>query len=296
MAPMALNSVAPYRRAASRNALAENAGSSTRLARAATDPSVGVRGRVDVEQRQRRHQPVVGGEPHPVREPLARHHVREVGLHHELGATGGARGRDHHRDVVGSTSAGPLPVGGAASNRPVDVRRPRRSARARPGRRSRRVRRRCSRVHGHLDRADLHEREPRQQVLGGVARGHEHAVARARTLRARNADAARSICSSASAYVSTPSSECSHALPGTSSTAARNIRGIVRARSSMGVTVACQRRTWRDNDVTRRRAPSPVSVSTPDFNSVPARSPVSLPPSTTSRPPTSTRSMPSASA
>ena len=40
MAPMELNSVAPYRRAASRKRLAENAGSSTRLARAATEPRV----------------------------------------------------------------------------------------------------------------------------------------------------------------------------------------------------------------------------------------------------------------
>ena len=37
---MELNSVAPYRRASSRNPLPENAGSRTRLAPAATDPSV----------------------------------------------------------------------------------------------------------------------------------------------------------------------------------------------------------------------------------------------------------------
>ena len=40
MAPIELNSVAPNRRAASRKPLAEKPGSSTRLARAATDPRV----------------------------------------------------------------------------------------------------------------------------------------------------------------------------------------------------------------------------------------------------------------
>ena len=52
------------------------------------------------------------------------------------------------------------------------------------------------RVHGHLDRADLHEREPREQVVGGVPRGHEHAVAGPMP-SARSALAARSIRSSA---------------------------------------------------------------------------------------------------
>ncbi len=40
MAPIALNSVAPWRRADSRNVLAEKPGSSARLARAPTDPSI----------------------------------------------------------------------------------------------------------------------------------------------------------------------------------------------------------------------------------------------------------------
>jgi hypothetical protein len=39
MAPIALNSVAPWRRAASRNPLAENRGSSTSPAPHASDPS-----------------------------------------------------------------------------------------------------------------------------------------------------------------------------------------------------------------------------------------------------------------
>jgi hypothetical protein len=39
IAPIALNSVAPWRRAESRKVPAEKPGSSTRLARAATDPS-----------------------------------------------------------------------------------------------------------------------------------------------------------------------------------------------------------------------------------------------------------------
>ena len=59
-----------------------------------------VRRGVDVEERQRGHQPVVAGQPHPVREPLPRHRVGAVGLGDELRAPGGARGGDEHRRVL----------------------------------------------------------------------------------------------------------------------------------------------------------------------------------------------------
>jgi hypothetical protein len=98
---MELNSVAPYRRAESMNVLAENPGNSTRLARAATEPRVEYAGALMWNNGSGRHETVVGGELHPVRKPFAGHDVRAVRLHHELGASGGARSRDHHRDRVG---------------------------------------------------------------------------------------------------------------------------------------------------------------------------------------------------
>ena len=55
---------------------------------------------VDVEQRQRRHQPVVGRELHPEREALAGHGVGTLRLHHQLRPPGGPRRRDQHRQVV----------------------------------------------------------------------------------------------------------------------------------------------------------------------------------------------------
>ena len=54
-----------------------------------------------MEERQRGHQPVLGGQLHPPREALAGHRVGAVGLGHELRAPGGAGGRDQHRRVVG---------------------------------------------------------------------------------------------------------------------------------------------------------------------------------------------------
>ncbi len=59
--------------------------------------------RVDVEQRQRRHQPVGRGQLHPVRETLAGHHIGAMRLRHELGASGRARGGDQAGDVVGAS-------------------------------------------------------------------------------------------------------------------------------------------------------------------------------------------------
>ena len=128
-------------------------------------PERRVRGRVDVEQRQRRHQPVVGGEPHPVREPLPRHHVREVRLHHELRPPGGARRGDHHRDV-GLVDARPdrCPSGRRRGERAPATSVRRRRSRPAPAATC------CTNpassasvlcgIHRYLDRAHLHEREP----------------------------------------------------------------------------------------------------------------------------------------
>ena len=59
-----------------------------------------IRRSVDVEQRQRGHEPVFVREPEPVREALARHDVGEVGLHDQLGSTRGAGRRDHDGEVA----------------------------------------------------------------------------------------------------------------------------------------------------------------------------------------------------
>ena len=59
-----------------------------------------------MEQRQRGHQPVGGGQLHPVRETLTRHGVGAVGLHDQLRLPRGARGRDQDRDVA-VADAGP---------------------------------------------------------------------------------------------------------------------------------------------------------------------------------------------
>ena len=87
--------------------LAENRAAAPGSARAATEPEHRVGRGVDVEQRQRGHQPVVGRQLHPPREALAGHRVGAVGLGHELRAPGGARGRDEHRRVVRAGGARP---------------------------------------------------------------------------------------------------------------------------------------------------------------------------------------------
>ena len=60
----------------------------------------GVGGCVDVEQRQRGHQSVLGRQLHPVREADACHRIGAVRLHDELGPAGRARGGDEDRQVV----------------------------------------------------------------------------------------------------------------------------------------------------------------------------------------------------
>ena len=60
-----------------------------------------VRRRVDVEEREPGHHDVVGAQADPRREALAGPGVGALRLHDQLRATGGAGGRDQHRDVVG---------------------------------------------------------------------------------------------------------------------------------------------------------------------------------------------------
>jgi hypothetical protein len=165
-----------------------------------------VGGRVDVEQRQRRHQPVVAREPHPEREPLTRHDVRQVRLHHELRAAGRAGGRDHHGDVELVEVARAAPVGVVVVQR-AGVEHPGRR-RVRSPDRGRQVgvghdRGRlhllheagqlgvgAAPVHRHLGGPHLHQREPRQEIVGRVAGGDEHEVAPADAVRAQGRRAA----------------------------------------------------------------------------------------------------------
>src|SRR3954469_15776165 len=71
MAPIALNSVAPWRRADSRNVLAEKRGSSTSPARAPTEPSTEYAGALmwnsgsDVISRSSAFSPIHHGNPSP---------------------------------------------------------------------------------------------------------------------------------------------------------------------------------------------------------------------------------------
>ena len=108
IAPIALNSVAPWRRAESRKRAGREAREQHEPGARGDRAEHGVGGRVDVEERQRGHQPVVGGQLHPPREALAGHRVGPVGLGHELRAPGRARGRDQHRRVVGPGGPGPV--------------------------------------------------------------------------------------------------------------------------------------------------------------------------------------------
>ena len=209
--------------------LAENPGSSTRLARAATEPSVEYAGALmwnsgsDVISRSSAR------ELHPVREALARHHVGEVRLHHELRAAGRARRRDHHRDVGLVDRGRAAPVGRARSNSAATLASSTTSVGCDLARRSRSSSAsRARRVHRHLDRADLHEREPHQQVVGRVARGDEHTIARLHAVRCATRSRRVRPVRAPRAYVYSSSSVHSHTLSGTASTAARNSVGMVR--------------------------------------------------------------------
>ena len=79
----------------------------------------GVGRRVDVEQRQRGHQPVLGRQLHPVREADPCHRVGAVRLHDQLGLSGGARGGDEHGEVVGADGPLQRDVGDGALAAPV---------------------------------------------------------------------------------------------------------------------------------------------------------------------------------
>ena len=162
---MALNSVAPWRRAASRKSLAENAVQQHQAGPAGQRAHDRVGRRVDVEQRQRGHHPVGGGQLHPEREPLAGHRVRPVGLDDQLGPPGRAGGRDEHGRVAGldAPASSRVPRAAAAScpgsaQPAAPARRCR--ARARPLRPHRR-RRGCARLRGQAGQPAVGDQRPR---------------------------------------------------------------------------------------------------------------------------------------
>ena len=112
-----------------------------------------VRGRVDVEERQRRHQPVVRGQPEPPGEALGGHRVGAVGLGHELGAPGRARGGDQHRRVVVRRRAGPSSSPGSANSSSSVRRRVTDELRLDLADQAVQLGLRLARVHAHVDRA-----------------------------------------------------------------------------------------------------------------------------------------------
>ncbi len=219
------------------NPLAEKPGRSTTLAARRDRSEHRVGGRVDVEQGKRRHEPVGGGEAHPVREALPRHHVREMRLHHELGPAGRPRRRDHHRDVVGIDTGRTAAVGlGVEELRDVvvvDDQRGRDLAHE-----AIELDRGAGRIDGHLDRADLHQREPRQEIVGGVARGHQHPVARTDAVGTQRARGPLDARRPPARRCTRRSSASSHTLSGTASAADRRNAAIVCGMVTAGVSRA----------------------------------------------------------
>jgi hypothetical protein len=133
---------------------------------------------VDVEQRQRRHEPVLGREFHPPREALAGHHVGPVGLRDELRAAGGARRRDQDRGVVRcrALQVRRRGVGGRQEALDLGV------VQHEPG---------CcladqagqlglagGRVRRHQDRPQPHQTEPGEEMGGGIAHRNEDQISR----------------------------------------------------------------------------------------------------------------------
>ena len=193
---MALNSVAPCRRAESMNVLAEKPRQEREARPRADRAEHRVGGRVDVKQRQRGHQAVVRPKLHPPREALARHHVGPMGLRDQLGAPGRARGRDEHGRVVGAGRARALDPGGRLEE-PRDVDHVRRAPLAR--RRHHPVEAGvgddeprphladqpgllglgAAGVGGDQDRARVGRRQPGEQVVRRAAHRGEHEIAAA---------------------------------------------------------------------------------------------------------------------
>ena len=128
---------------------------------------------------QRRHHPVVGGQLHPPREPLAGHHVRAMRLRHQLRASGRPGGRDQHDRVVlargtGATRCWPSsansPASGidAAPETPAECRHlvvgddnTRLDLRGEPGQ----LGLAAARIGGDHDGADVADGQPGEQVL-----------------------------------------------------------------------------------------------------------------------------------
>ncbi len=153
-------------------------------------PERGVGRGIDVEEGQGRHQSILGGQLQPPGEALSGHHVGPMGLHHQLRATRGARGRDHHGHVVGVHVGRAPPVGvggvqvGRADHRHLEG--PEQRGEIGVGHHqggvdlldeAGQLRRRALRVQGDLCGAHLHQRQPTQEVVGVVARGVQHPVA-----------------------------------------------------------------------------------------------------------------------
>ena len=164
-------------------------------------PQHRVGGRVDVEQRQRGHQPVVARELQPVGEAFAGHGVGTVRLHDQLRASGCPRCRDEHGEVVGSdgdrdgrpdrSGAPPVPGqlvdveghGPGVAKRREGLGEPRPDAHvgddhARPhlAEEPGELTRGRGRVGGHGDGTEAGQRQPAQQVWRGARGGEDHEV------------------------------------------------------------------------------------------------------------------------
>ena len=155
-----------------------------------------IRGRVDVEERQRRHQAVVGGELHPPREALAGHRVGAVGLGHELGAAGRAGGGDEDGRIVrpgragavgvrviveeaGDVDDGPGPPAARARHHRVEAGVGDHEARAHLADEPGVLCLGAARVLGDKDRAGVGRGQPGEQIVRRAAHGGEHQVAAA---------------------------------------------------------------------------------------------------------------------
>ena len=129
-----------------------------------------------MEQRQRRHQPVVLGEPEPGGEALAGHGVGAVGLRDELRAPGRAGRGDEHGGVVVRGRPRPVELAGRGEQL-VQVLVGHDELRLHLADQALQLGVRLARVDAGVDGADVGGGEPEEDVARVVAGGGEHGVA-----------------------------------------------------------------------------------------------------------------------